>query len=65
MRVLRALLTFFTLFGDDILAIAGLAVVCRATFMLSDVAGWYSIGVILCILAVIWSKNVPKSPKRG
>jgi hypothetical protein len=63
LRVLRAILTFFTLFGDDILAITGLAVICRATFMWSAVAGWYSIGLILCLFAFVWSKNVPKPPK--
>lgn len=65
MRVLRAILTFFTLFGDDILAITGLAVICRATFMLNTIAGWYVIGLILCLFAFIWSKNMPKPPKRG
>jgi hypothetical protein len=62
-RILRAILSGLILFGDDMLAIAGLAIICRATFMWSTVAGWYSIGLILCILAAVFAKNAPKSPK--
>ncbi|GMA48655.1 hypothetical protein GCM10025857_39650 [Alicyclobacillus contaminans] len=65
MTILRALLRLFLTFGDDILVLSGLAVICWATFLLSFIAGLYVIGVILCGLAVLLAKYTRKPPKRG
>ncbi|WP_077616924.1 hypothetical protein [Caenibacillus caldisaponilyticus] len=65
MRILKTIVSFIAMFGDDIFALIGLAIICRATFMLNYIAGWYVIGLIFLLLAVVFSKNVPKPPRKG
>lgn len=64
MTILKTVAKVLILFGDDILVLLGLAVICWATFLLSYIAGLYVIGVILCGLAFVFAKNVRKPPRK-
>ena len=47
---------FLGLILDDILALAGLAVIVATNFRVHELFGWYSLGVVLLVLGVAFAR---------
>lgn len=54
------LIAFITKYLEDILILGGLTVIVKTTFLLSKIAGMYTLGFILLALGFYFAKHPPE-----